>query len=332
MSILPVLYMTVLFYCLRARSLSLSGGDMAILVDAFLQKEVAFTIPASQRGRRVSCSSRLHTRKFAELCEELQKNVGHLIRQHLVFLALFHVVVFLVSRLLLLQTVRMCFFYQLAWLGCGAVTTLIVPTVQYAFHLSNAMIENYINDLVFLRDPTRCDRTSWPELARSHLELEHAICHLWYKINLMMFMPGVPFWTFALLHALCETNILIKRTMAISLAIVGVVASFLVVSKVSRIPKRFNSTAAYRGSGSGEKSRCIVACVRSLGEAANEKESAEFGIFLKFLQDDQIRLWGSVFLLGSFGIDERFVSRMMHDIFVKLPLLATMLRFANKVF
>jgi len=162
-------------------------------------------------------------------------------------------------------------------------------------------------------------------MVKEHNELELDISGIWIKVNLLVFVPPIPFLTFAVLHLVTDPNFKAGCVTALFLAITAGSAFMSLLIPIARISSMFCSTAAYKGKPTDKRGRMSIRAVtRSLAGALRSSKPGDvqdFGVLLEYVQGHQFGVPVGLPGVFLFIITKRSVASFFFSFMVKFPIL-----------
>jgi len=291
-------------------------------------------IYTSQKVRRMSSTKGLIYEKTKamidengeEECDELVHaflgDISVTQKKHYYYLMVFQAVMLLIDIFLLGLTVRNVVAYQVVWLGFAMSFLQVRPYIILCVLLSETMIDRFIRRLI------ACNETKsslWLQMVKEHNELELDISGIWIKVNLLVFVPPIPFLTFAVLHLVTDPNFKAGCVTALFLAITAGSAFMSLLIPIARISSMFCSTAAYKGKPTDKRGRMSIRAVtRSLAGALRSSKPGDvqdFSVLLEYVQGHKFGVPVGLPGVFLFIITKRSVASFFFSFMVKFPIL-----------
>jgi len=245
---------------------------------------------------------------------------------HLFYLAVFQAGMMLIDKFLFGHTARSILAYQVVWLGFATSLLQVRPYVLFCVLLSQTMVDKYTRDLWACNSS---DDRSWLDMAKEYQQLELDISNIWYRVNLLVFVPPIPFLTFAVLHFLSDVHFVAGWMCALYLAMMGGLAATSVLVPIARISSMFNSSAAFKGKLTKKRgSMSIRAVARSFtgtlrSSQKRPKDLQEYGVLLDYLQGHKFSVHVGLPWIYMFAISKESITGFFFSFMVKLPLVVS---------
>jgi len=230
---------------------------------------------------------------------------------HLFYLAAFQAGMLLIDKFLFGHTARTILAYQLVWLGFATSLLQVRPYILFCVLLSQTMVDKYTKDLCACNSS---DDRSWLDMTKEHQELELDISNIWKDVNLLVFVPPIPFLTFAVLHFLSDDNFVAGWTCALYLAIMAGLATTSVLVPIARISSMINSSAAFKGKLTKKRgSMSIRAVARSFAGTLRSSQKRphdleEYGVLLDYLQGHKFSVHVGLPWIYMFAISKESIT------------------------
>lgn len=158
--------------------------------------------------------------------------------------------------------------------------------------------------------------------------LELDISNIWYRVNLLVFVPPLPFLILAVLHFIADDNFVAGWLTALWLALMAGLATTSVLVPMARISSMFNSSAAHKGKPTVKRgSMSIRAVARSfagnLRSSRRSNDLQEYGVFLEYVQGHRFCVHVGLPSIYMFAISKESVAGFFFSFMVKFPLVVS---------